>query len=407
MIAPTVRRRGSGDEKIYERRSSQLERRRNKMGVYKPSYRSKDGTLKRSKVYWYGFWFSGVRVQQSAKTTNPRVARQMEAAHRTALARGEAGFREKKSVPTLAVFIRDRFEPWAKVNFEINSPKTWLDWYRTNLRTLVAYAPLAEMKLDQITGEIIADFAAYRQGKGLQVSSVNSSLRVLRRVLRIAAEWGTIAAAPKITLLRGERHRERVLTPSEEALYLATVQEPLASIAAVLIDSGMRRGECFGLRWEDITWVNGRHGFLFIRQGKTPAARRPIPMTSRARRTLEILWQSQGGPSEGWVWPAPTQSGHIENSGIRDQHSKAFEALEKNLTAVRPFVLHELRHTFLTRLGMSGMDLWNFMRIAGHSSPAVSARYVHAQESTILVAMERLESLPTVEPKNRLPMLPA
>jgi integrase len=107
------------------------------------------------------------------------------------------------------------------------------------------------------------------------------------------------------------------------------------------------------------------------------------------------------------VWPAPTRSGHIENSGIRDQHSEAFRALEKNLTPVRPFVLHELRHTFLTRLGMTGIDLWNFMRIAGHSSPAVSARYVHAQESTILVAMERLESLPVVEPRNSLPLLPA
>ena len=377
------------------------------MGVYKPSYRAKDGTLKRSKVYWYGFWFSGIRVQQSAKTTNPRVARQMEAAHRTALARGEAGFREKRSAPTLADFIRDRFEPWARANFEINSPKTWLDWYRTNLRTLVAYAPIAEKKLDQITGEDVADFAAYRQGKGLQVSSVNACLRVLRRVLRIAAEWGTIPAAPKVKLLRGERHRDRVVTPTEEALYVATVPEPLASIAAVLFDSGMRRGECFGLRWEDITWVNGRQGFLFVSHGKTAAARRPIPMTPRARKTLETLWQSQGRPSEGWVWPVPTRSGHIENSGIRDQHSEAFRALEKNLTPVRPFVLHELRHTFLTRLGMTGIDLWNFMRIAGHSSPAVSARYVHAQESTILAAMERLESLPVVEPRNSLPLLPA
>lgn len=276
------------------------------MGVYKPSYRAKDGTLRRSKVYWYGFWFSGIRVQASAKTTNPRVARQMEAAHRTALARDEAGFREKKSLPTLAGFIRDRFEPWARANFEINSPKTWLDWYRTNLRTLVAYAPIAEKKLDQITGEDVADFAAYRQGKGLKVSSVNSSLRVLRRVLRIAAEWGTITNAPRIKLLRGENHRERVITPTEEALYLATVHEPLASIAALLIDSGMRRGECFGLRWEDITWVNGRHGLLFVTHGKTAAARRPIPMTPRARKTLEALWQSQGRPSEGWVWPAQT-----------------------------------------------------------------------------------------------------
>jgi integrase len=377
------------------------------MGIYKPSYRAKDGTLKRSKVYWYGFWFSGSRVQRSAKTTNPRIARQMEAAHRTALAKGEAGFREKKPVPTLAEFVRDRFEPWARANFEINSPKTWFDWYRTNLRTLVAYATLADRKLDQITGEDIAEFAAYRQGRGLQVSSVNSSIRVLRRVLRMAAEWGTIPVAAKIKLLRGERHRERVISQNEEALYLATAEEPLASVVSVLIDTGMRRGECFGLRWEDITWVNGRHGFLFVTHGKTPAARRPIPMTPRTRKTLDKLWQATGRPSEGWVWPAPTHTGHMEVSGIRDQHSNVFEALEKNGTPLRPFVLHDLRHTFLTRLGMTGIDLWNFMRIAGHSSPTISARYVHAQENTILVAMERLESLPTGESSRALAALPA
>jgi integrase len=56
-------------------------------------------------------------------------------------------------------------------------------------------------------------FAAYRQAQGLQVSTVNSSLRVLRRVLRLAAEWGVIESAPKVELLPSERHRERIVTP--------------------------------------------------------------------------------------------------------------------------------------------------------------------------------------------------
>ena len=50
--------------------------------------------FKRGRVYWYHFIFLGEHIQESTKQGNPRVARQMEAAHKTALAKGEAGFRE-------------------------------------------------------------------------------------------------------------------------------------------------------------------------------------------------------------------------------------------------------------------------------------------------------------------------
>jgi len=59
----------------------------------------------------------------------------------------------------------------------------------------------------------------------MQISSINSSLRVLRRLLRVAVEWGVIPAAPKIKLLRGERHSERVITSAEEAKYLAAAPQ--------------------------------------------------------------------------------------------------------------------------------------------------------------------------------------
>ena len=49
----------------------------------------------------YKFMWKGDLVRESTKQGNDRVARQMEAAHRTALAKGEVGIREKKLVPTL------------------------------------------------------------------------------------------------------------------------------------------------------------------------------------------------------------------------------------------------------------------------------------------------------------------
>jgi integrase len=360
--------------------------------------------FKRGKIYWYHFVFNSQHIQESTKQGNPRVARQMEAAHKTALAKGEVGFREKKSVPSLKDFIESRFEPWAKAQFEKTSPATWFRWYRTNLGTLKRYGPLGERKLDNITGENVADFVAHRQSKKLQPSSVNRSLQVLRRVLRLAVEWGVIPSAPKIKLLRGEKHRERVITPAEEAKYLMAAPEPLASIATVLVDSGLRPEECFRLRWEFVTWTNGRHGSFLVTHGKTAAAPRVLPMTPRVRAILENQWEHTGKPLDGWVWAASTSSGHVEPSTLRKQHARIFrtlaeEAKQNNRKPVRPFVLYSLRHTFLTRLGESGCNVWTLARIAGHSSITMSARYVHPSEDAVLSALSQLHTQPSAEPK--------
>jgi integrase len=229
----------------------------------------------------------------------------------------------------------------------------------------------------------------------MQVSSVNNSLRALRRMLRLAVEWGALEVAPQFRMLPGERRRDRVISPIEEAKYLAAAPEPLGSIAAILADTGMRPEECFRMCWEAITWVNGRHGTLFITHGKTTAARRILPMTPRVRAILESRWERAGKPTEGWIWPTDTRSGHLEASSLRKQHTKTFklvasEAEKNNQKAVRPFVLYSFRHTFLTRLGESGCDVWTLARIAGHSQIQISSRYVHPSEDAMFAAMSKL-----------------
>jgi len=341
--------------------------------------------FKRGRVYWYKFMWNGEMVRESTKQGNDKVARQMEAAHRTSLAKGEVGIREKKPVPTLAHFCSERFEPWAKSNFERGCRSTWV-WYRAGVRAILGYKPIAKLGLDEIREEQLADFAAHRQARGLQISYINGSLRVLRRVLRLAVQWGVLESCPKIELMPGEHQRERVITPEEEARYLAGASPLLASIATLLIDTGLCPDECHRLRWEDITWVNGRNGTMLVTRGKSKAARRVLPMTARVRAVLEEQWYRAGRPEDGWVWPAPTKSGHLNHFSLRKQHQKALLA-----TSVRPFVLYSLRHTFLTRLGASGCDAWTLARIAGHSSIAISSRYVHPSEDSILDAMSRLD----------------
>lgn len=134
-----------------------------------------------------------------------------------------------------------------------------------------------------------------------------------------------------------------------------------------------------------ISWINGRNGTMLVTHGKTAAARRLLPMTPRVRAVLQMRWENAGKPSQGRIWPAPTCVGHIDRSSLKKQHKKAVR-----ISGVRPFVLYSLRHTFLTRLGASGCDAWTLARIAGHSSVAISSRYVHPSEDNVLAAVERL-----------------
>src|SRR5439155_10674031 len=175
---------------------------------------------KRGEVYWYKFQWKGKLIRESTKQGNDKVARQMEAAHRTSLAKGEVGLREQKSILTLRSFCTHRVEPWAKSTFEKAAPKTWL-WYCFGINSVKNSGTLGNLKLNEIGPELIAEFASERQRDGLQISSINSCLRALRRVLRLAVEWGVVESAPKVKFLSGEHRRERVISASEEAVYLA------------------------------------------------------------------------------------------------------------------------------------------------------------------------------------------
>jgi integrase len=206
---------------------------------------------KRGRIYWYKFVWQGETIRESTKQGNDKVARQMEAAHRTSLAKGEVGIRDKKLVPTLGTFANSQFLPWAEATFAAK-PKTWL-WYRNGVRRLLGCRAIAECPIDQIAGEHVAGYVARRQSEGLLVSSINRELQVLRRMLRLSLEWGTVERVANVRMISGEQHREFVLTPEEEARYLAIAPEPLASIAPVLADTGLRPEECYRMRWEGIT----------------------------------------------------------------------------------------------------------------------------------------------------------
>jgi len=166
--------------------------------------------FKRGKIYWYHFLFSGQHIQESTKQGNPRTARQMEAAHRTSLAKGEVGIREKRPVPTLAHFMTEEFMPWVEATFK--AKRNTFVWYRGGTRRLSEFEAIAAARLDQVTGEKVAAYVAHRQSEGLNTTAVNRELQIPRRILHVAVEWGRTEKAVKIKMLPGEPRRERVLT---------------------------------------------------------------------------------------------------------------------------------------------------------------------------------------------------
>src|SRR5499427_6358883 len=104
---------------------------------------------KKSKYWWYKFTWNGKLIRRSTKQTNKRVAEQMEAAHRTALAKGEVGIRERKPAPTLTQFADNEFLSFVRTT-KAEKPNT-IRFYENSVASLQSYPRLAQLPLDKIT----------------------------------------------------------------------------------------------------------------------------------------------------------------------------------------------------------------------------------------------------------------
>jgi integrase len=361
---------------------------------------------KRGKVWWFKFTWNGEQFRESTKHANKRVAEQIEAARKTALAKGDVGIRDRAPVPTFEKFAKADFLPHVESRFA-DKPGT-LAYYRIQVGHLLAFDQIASARLDAVSAEAVTGFIEKRRQAEYEVATINRALQVLRRILRLAVEWGRIDKTPtRIALLPGEKRRERVLSHQEESKYLKAAaeigeasitayeralqgiravqrgQQPtrpadpflLRDVATVLLDCGLRPDECYRLRWEQY-----REGSLHIERGKTANARRTVPLSDRGAAILEMRRPATGG---GWIFPAPTQSGHVELSSLKKQHAKACK-----LAKLEHVPLYTFRHTCLTRWA-GHMDPYSLAYFAGHSSFVTTRRYVHPNLTTAREAMDR------------------
>ena len=125
--------------------------------------------FKRGRIWWYKFTWNGEAIRESTKHTNKRVAEQIEAAHKTSLAKGEVGIREKKAAPILSGFATAEFLPFVRSTFK-NKPKTQKH-YEYGVKSLLAFGKLSGRPMDAITTDVIGEFVAKRRADGLEISA--------------------------------------------------------------------------------------------------------------------------------------------------------------------------------------------------------------------------------------------
>ena len=257
--------------------------------------------FKRGKVYWYHFVWDGRHIQKSTHQGNANTARDMEAAYRTALAKGEVGILERKPAPTLAEFAK-RFNEAVLVR-SAAKPRT-VGFYAEQVKRLLEFEPLAKARLSDIDEAMVESFVQHRSNaaprrhtkKGaktyrdrrVSLSTVNRALATLRRMLRLAQEWRIIDRVPRVRLIAGEQGRDYVLDYASEKTYLKATPQPLKDVATLVLDAGLRLGEALALQWRDIHLkANGSQwGYLQVREGKSRNACRSVPLTSRAHGLL-------------------------------------------------------------------------------------------------------------------------
>src|SRR6266536_4939313 len=159
----------------------------------------------------------------------------------------------------------------------------------------------------QLRGITHADIGAFRAErlakptkakKQRSVAPVNRELEKLRRLLNIAEREGWILRNPMrgsdpLISIADERKRERILTRDEELRLLAACanryQRHLRPILICALDTGMRRGEIFGLKWSDVDFEKR---VLTIRAFNTKTMKeRQVSLTTRLAIELEKLWE--------------------------------------------------------------------------------------------------------------------
>jgi integrase len=342
----------------------------------------------RGNVWYYLFYVNGKRYRGSTKTENEKEAGRIYARAQLAAEAGEST--KPKRAPLVQEFVKE-FKDW--LDKSTLKKRTQKD-YQNGCR-LILLSDLRGLRLDQVSKDDIETTNFHSS-----LASRDCAMRTLRRMLGKARDRHLIRDVPRVKRLKVPG-RERMVTDADEQQILSACPRPLRDVLIIMLDAGMRNGEVVRMRWEHINWEAASS---FNPEGKTPRARRQVPLSERVLEVLRTIRHEQEHPAAQtrvkkrkrkanlrkpdfrWVFPSThSPSGHIELSGLEHR----FRKIARELGIPDDLKIYCARHTFGTVAMAETGDPGLVRVVMGHESLTTTMKYLHPETANIKAVIDR------------------
>ncbi len=337
-----------------------------------------------SKFWWMKFYFDGELVQQSTKVANKRDAGTIESAYRTQLALGKIGIEPKVKAPTFSKAVEDFLE-WSKSGktTKASSYKRYAQCCQ-NLKKYFGTAMVDRIKTKDVEKFIVwrSGQKSKKTGECVKRETINLDLTTLKMIFNRLVDGKFLRENPARTVkkLKGNDRNFHVITTDEEQLYLMACPPLLQDVATVMLETGMRCGEVYQLKRQDVFLAEG---YLKVISGKTASSIRRVHLSSRAQSVLQYRMDKLKGEN---LFPQNNIDGNQPTYALNRWH------LETSRKLGLKFRLYDCRHTFATRAIENKVDLLVLASILGHSSLKMMTRYAHPSETFKREAIKIMET---------------
>ena len=216
----------------------------------------------------------------------------------------------------------------------------------------------ARRRISELRPQDVAAWVGGMVSAGVGRSRIERDLSVLRQALDDHLDPNP-ARHRSVRLPRSTRTEANPPPFSHWQLILDGVSAAVRLPLRMLEGTGLRVGELQALTWGDLDF---QHGRLFVRGGKTAAARRWVPVPPRLWADLERLVPRDDRDPDARVFP-----------GLNDSTLRMAMRRVSTSAGIPLYSPHDLRHRYITLLIRQGMD-----------PAAVSARAGHTRRSMTL-----------------------
>lgn len=279
-----------------------------------------------------------------------------------------------------------------------NNKPTTVVFYMHTVNRITEY--FKGYTLQAITPPDIQKFLIYlrteyksKNGNPLSAKSVRHIYGTLNLIFKYAEEQEMIAKNPmnKVPAPKKEKKPVDALTEEQAQDFFAAVNEceiDFKCMLYLLITTGIRRGECVGLKWSDIDEKNST---VTIQRGVSYTPESGIvvstPKTANSIRTIPLIPTTLLLLRE---WKAKVQKDHpdtiLVDAFIFPSKNDLFAARDPNSVTrrVKRFMRnnglpdlspHDLRHSCATLLLAQGADIKSVQNILGHADASTTLNF--------------------------------